>query len=344
MQASKTQSQDYSIVFLDMIGFSQKPMLAQIQCRDRFNAILGSALKPIQPDGMVQVETGEGAVIALPGQADKALFLALNLRNGLMDDKSRHEMPLQVRIAINTGPLELGTGINDQPIITGQGINLAQAVMHHGNPEQILVSAAYLDTILKMPGDFISIFAYEAVKTKKSEAAAFLIHFADSAVPPAMAQADAAPAAAVGERPSVSQRLSQLLSRLEPQTWAMMGLMAIFIGILSWLATSTAPLPDPTARPEIAVDTSVDSVNKTTAGAAKPAVADKLSAVVQFAVTPWGEVYIDGVKQGVAPPLTSVKVSPGTHEIEIRNPNAPVYQGRLELKAGEEFKIKHRFR
>ena len=67
------------------------------------------------------------------------------------------------------------------------------------------------------------------------------------------------------------------------------------------------------------------------------------AAVVSIAVTPWGEVYLDGRMQGVSPPLTELQVTPGKHEIEIRNMTFPAYVQSIQVKADEKVKIKHKF-
>lgn len=66
-------------------------------------------------------------------------------------------------------------------------------------------------------------------------------------------------------------------------------------------------------------------------------------ALVSIAVTPWGEVYLDGRMQGVSPPLTKLQVAPGKHEIEIRNTTFPAYVHNIQVKANEEIKVKHKF-
>ena len=66
-------------------------------------------------------------------------------------------------------------------------------------------------------------------------------------------------------------------------------------------------------------------------------------AVIEFAITPRGDVYIDGVLKGRAPPLKRLEVSPGPHTIELRNsPHAPL---KLEVNLGpaEEMTIAHSF-
>ena len=60
--------------------------------------------------------------------------------------------------------------------------------------------------------------------------------------------------------------------------------------------------------------------------------------IVHFVVTPWGEVYVDGKRQGVSPPLTSVSIAPGKHRIEIKNTAFPPYSQTYEIKPNEKLK------
>ena len=70
----------------------------------------------------------------------------------------------------------------------------------------------------------------------------------------------------------------------------------------------------------------------------------KLSARLGLAVSPWGEIYVDGKKRGISPPLTEIKLPPGKHAIEIRNASFPAYADTVNLEANAYLKIKHRFR
>ena len=64
---------------------------------------------------------------------------------------------------------------------------------------------------------------------------------------------------------------------------------------------------------------------------------------VGLAIAPWGEVYLDGKKQGVSPPLDTLIVTPGEHAIEIRNTSFAPYTLSIQVKADEQIKIKHKF-
>jgi serine/threonine-protein kinase len=67
------------------------------------------------------------------------------------------------------------------------------------------------------------------------------------------------------------------------------------------------------------------------------------AALLAFAVSPWGEVYVDGKKVGVSPPLKELKVAAGKHRIEIRNLNFAPYSEMLDLPAESTRRIKYKF-
>lgn len=66
-------------------------------------------------------------------------------------------------------------------------------------------------------------------------------------------------------------------------------------------------------------------------------------ATLSLAVSPWGEVFVDGKREGVSPPLNEIKVTAGKHKVEIRNPGFVPYRSTIELQAGASQKIKYKF-
>ena len=65
--------------------------------------------------------------------------------------------------------------------------------------------------------------------------------------------------------------------------------------------------------------------------------------VVVLAIAPWGEVYVDGDRVGVSPPVNEVEVAPGKRKIEIRNGSFPAYTQVVDVKADQKVRIKHKF-
>jgi len=78
-------------------------------------------------------------------------------------------------------------------------------------------------------------------------------------------------------------------------------------------------------------------------GSAAPVAPTEGSAWITLAIAPWGEVYVDGDRLGVSPPVNEVEVAAGKRKIEIKNGSFPVYTQVVDLKADQKLRIKHKF-
>jgi len=112
--------------------------------------------------------------------------------------------------------------------------------------------------------------------------------------------------------------------------------------------------PSPPAEPPAPASASpskagVVKAMPTAQAAAEPAPttaavpAAKAMARVGLAVAPWGEVYVDGKKRGISPPLSELKLAPGKHQIELRNTNFPPYTETVDAQPEASLKIRHKF-
>ncbi|MCX7627073.1 MAG: adenylate/guanylate cyclase domain-containing protein [Methylophilaceae bacterium] len=177
-----------SVVFLDIVGYSQKPVEEQIELKDRFNQLLSEALAGVAPADRIVLDTGDGAAIALMGAPEDALFIALSVRDGIIDGRGwdrrgggiadnvlptqvprrdKPLLPLEVRIGINLGPVRVVNDINGRPNIIGDGINVAQRVMSFAQPNQILVSRSYYEVTSRLTSELTQMFVYSGVKQDK---------------------------------------------------------------------------------------------------------------------------------------------------------------------------------
>lgn len=93
-----------------------------------------------------------------------------------------------------------------------------------------------------------------------------------------------------------------------------------------------------------APSTSAASAQTETASQPSLASEKRKTSVLVFAVSPWGEIYVDDEMVGIAPPLKELKVTPGKHRIEIRNEDAKPYTLTLDVASGANLKIKHKFK
>lgn len=93
------------------------------------------------------------------------------------------------------------------------------------------------------------------------------------------------------------------------------------------------------ARPDAAADSTED----TTAVPPQKSEVPVVPGSVRLAIQPWGEVYIDGAKRGVSPPMKSISLAPGTHHIEIRNGSFAPHKETIEVKSGGQITIQYVF-
>jgi eukaryotic-like serine/threonine-protein kinase len=82
---------------------------------------------------------------------------------------------------------------------------------------------------------------------------------------------------------------------------------------------------------------------KASVAAGGTAVTAATSGVLQIAVAPWGQVEVNGQAAGVTPPLTSLTLPVGTHQIVIRNADFPPYTATVVVDAQRGAVVKHRF-
>jgi serine/threonine-protein kinase len=90
----------------------------------------------------------------------------------------------------------------------------------------------------------------------------------------------------------------------------------------------------------------VEAVVAAVVPAAKPVLPPrppKATARLQLAVAPWGEVYVDGHREGVSPPVREILLPAGKHRIEIRNGAFPRHRETLVLEPRATARIKHKF-
>jgi serine/threonine-protein kinase len=74
-----------------------------------------------------------------------------------------------------------------------------------------------------------------------------------------------------------------------------------------------------------------------------PAPAAITSGQLLLAISPWGEVEIDGVKAGVSPPMSRVTLPQGDHTIVVRNNDNPPFMKTVRITSDEPVTLRYRF-
>ena len=402
-----------SVLFLDIVEYSQRSVAEQIALKERFNAVLTEAIAGVPTDDRIILDTGDGAAVSFLGDPEDTLFAGMSLRDAVSGQEATTGPRLQIRVGVNLGPVRLVKDINGNPNIIGDGINVAQRVMSFAEPGQILVSRSYYDVMARLSEDYAKLFHYEGAKTDKHVREHEV--YAISSVPHSLKRTVPVPAPRQAMRlPSL--RLPKIL-RLSPRRWpealSVNSKLLVVAPLTFTLIVGTGVIarsyrneddakPAPAARPPRAAPApkveaapprpataeaapapaskaeeptpaakeakvahrSKDQSPKGTVSLAKasdaaspPAAASSREpeavattapaprdSTVNIVALPWAEVFIDGTRQGVSPPLKVVSLKPGKHKVELRNGSFPPHVQTVDLRPGSEVSITHRFR
>jgi len=116
-------------------------------------------------------------------------------------------------------------------------------------------------------------------------------------------------------------------------------------------ATPPAPVrrtltaPGPRARgtaTATATATGADEAGRDSRSETPPPAAIGTGALL-LAVSPWGEVEIDGRPAGTTPPLTRLALPSGTHTVTLRNADFPPHTVQVHVGADKSVTLRHRF-
>lgn len=105
------------------------------------------------------------------------------------------------------------------------------------------------------------------------------------------------------------------------------------------------PAPAP-APPTPASSRAADSRAQRSAPASRAAAEPRRTVStgkVALNILPWGEVWVDGTRKGVTPPLRTLDLPVGRHNIEIRNPGFPSLTHSVDVTTGTTPEIVHEF-
>ena len=341
-----------SVVFLDIAEYSQKPVAEQLQLKQSFNGILASALDQVPVRDRIILDTGDGAAIAFLGDPEDALFCAMSIRDAAG--------ALPVRLGVNLGPVRLLKDLNGQINIIGDGINVAQRVMGFARPGQLLVSRSFYEVVSRLSRDYEKLFFHEGSRTDK-HVRAHEVYSVGSGIPAGRRVVDT-----VARLRDNGGRASWLATTgpLGLNRAAMLAASVVFVALVAIGLTMRAkPAREAaaaiSAEQALAVPAAANSAPAPVPApvpAPKPARAEPKQArrsptaaaprlgTIRLAIAPWGRVIVDGKERGVSPPLRKIEIPLGPHTVEIRNTTFPSHVAKVEVKAGESIRIKHRFR
>ena len=402
MQTAINRTFICSVVFLDIVEYSRKPVAEQIFFKERLNTLLTEALASVAPNDRIILDTGDGAALSFLGDPEDALYVGLALREALQKPQPLGP-ELKIRLGINLGPVRLVKDINGQPNIIGDGINVAQRVMGFSEPGQVLVSRSFYEVVSCLSEGYGQLFRYEGARTDKHVreheiytvlATTASLQRTTAAIP--RTRLPAGGAVVLDKLTQTAVAVSDNLRR-KPRLGtglAVAAILSVAVGLRLARQPAAAPVPPlptppqraaaapapalaravPSAKPDMSGTPAAAPAKpagtpaRSTAASAKPKPTTRAArtppapladeeplaepetvalaaapATLNLAISPWGEIHIDGRLRGVSPPLRDIELTPGRHRVEIRNANFPPHVEIVDAKAGGRIRIRHKF-
>jgi hypothetical protein len=289
---------------------------------------------------------------------------------------------LPVRLGVNLGPVRLVKDLNGQMNIIGDGINVAQRVMSFSRPGQLLVSRSFYEVVSCLSRDYLNLFRHEGSRTDKHVREHEVYSVAGAPAARRVADAESAInggslGAWLGGNGPLGIRRSAMVAA--PAVFVVLLGGGLAISILSGGGES-AVAAVPAAAPKLVNASELLRAAPAEKPAVKAAVLERKAAIdrkaaekkaaaekrvekvaaarparvevpaagaaegkVVMAITPWGDVFVDGQRRGASPPIQSLDLPAGPHRIEIRNGQFPAYVQQIVVKPGEPVRIRHRF-
>jgi class 3 adenylate cyclase len=334
-----------SVLFLDIVEYSKKPVSDQMELKQAFNKALAKALEHVAPRDRIILDTGDGAAVTFMGDPEDALFAAMAVRDA--------SGGVPVRLGVNLGPVRLVKDLNDQVNIIGDGINVAQRVMSFSSPGQLLVSRSFYEVVSCLSRDYARLFRHEGARTDKHVRE----HDVYSVVGTSNRVGDTTAHARASEprRGFLGLRPSALIAAPVVFLLIVGGALGARMALEPAPAAAVAPVPEPkkaavTPKANLApVKTAAaDAPTKVAAAesvksARKPAPPAKAGKVMVAVKPTGGEVVVDGKSHGMASPQRELMLAPGTYEIEVRS-NLQRQMHKVQVKSGEASKVEYSFR
>lgn len=140
-----------SIIFIELINFTQYTDAEQINIKYSLNQLVSAALKEYARSDRVLLDKGDAIIIAYMAAPEDVLAIVLDIQNGIKQHNDQGLSPLLARIGIHLGAIRVVKDINDQLNVMGKGLSEAQQIAQLAQANTIVVSPAFYAVSLPLP-------------------------------------------------------------------------------------------------------------------------------------------------------------------------------------------------
>ena len=364
-----------SVLHIEIAQYAERPVFEQIQLTALLHGLIDSVSLAIDTGDWFKVSREESIAIIFPSEPSACFQLARRLKDALDNQSLFRDAPFH--IGLNLGPVNLSTSELGLLQINGQGVDDAAQIARGGELGEILISRAFYAVLARVCKDY-GLLQYKAFVSDERDETIAVYRIADNADEPDVGTQARVP----DTTPTVIPRrnshwaytavpATMLLTAVimlanrppvtEPQPTVALAEKTIAV---TPSASPSPPAATPAAEinlpePKITEPPPALVIAEQSASVALPAdsfvlataVTDSLqpapvfpkSGTLRLAVKPWGEVYVDGKKVGVTPPLHKITVKSGKRKIEVRNANFLPYSAIVDVKPQSFLSIAHQF-
>ena len=370
-----------SVLFLDIVEYSKKAVADQLHLKQAFNQLLSKALEEVPSRDRIILDTGDGAAVTFMGDPEDAMFAAMSVRdmaaatpNGALPVRLGVNLgPVRLVKDLNGQMNIIGDGINvaqrvmsfSRPgqllvsrsfyeVVSCLSRDYMNLFRHEGSRTDKHVREHEVYSVAGAPAARRVADAESAINggslgawlggngpfgvRRSAMVAAPAVFFAllGAGLVISLLSGEESAVAAVPAATAPSQ--PKLVNASELLRTAPAEKPAVKKAILERRAALDKKTVERKATPEKRVER---------VAAAKPERIEPPAAAAEgkvvMAITPWGDVFVDGQRRGASPPIQSLDLPAGPHRIEIRNGDFPAYVQQIVVKPGEPVRIRHRF-
>ncbi|MBI1397388.1 MAG: hypothetical protein GC151_15560 [Betaproteobacteria bacterium] len=362
------------VLWVDMVDYGRADVSTQVSLRTALNDLLARALSPVPEDARVVLETECGLAVCFLSSASDAARVGRALFDAT---PAAGELAGCLRIGLNVGAVAVTVEHGEVTGLSGDGMRVAECLADFATAGQALGSVSFLAALRRAdrrrsrwfsPDGTRSdaqlrtheVFALRATGRNRPDV---LHHILDRTPGGPWRRTTVAGAAALTSCLFLVGAVVMDRSHGPGAATARAGHVAATTvdapASSVWSANradrpsgaagadradpthANAPLADtiPPRSGDVPGGTPGTPVN----GQSHPGRTHADNAVIRLAISPWGEVIVNGSRVGVSPPLNAVEVPPGKVTIEIRNGPSATYERTLALGPGQRVRVKHKF-
>ncbi len=347
-----------SVLVAEIAGYENRPVFEQIDLTSRCRQLIELGIAEISCPDVLHIAGESKVLIVFPGDPVECLRFSGWLENLLEHDNRLKNFPL--RVGVNLGAVTLLRNERGEMTATGVGVDDALRIAQSGRIREVLFSRAYY-TVLSRATMNDRLLHHRAFISDEHDQSLAVYEIARPDAAQATPSDTPVQAPAISKRArwsavaAISIAVAGSFTLLDRETNAPIQPTQI-ANVGPKVGVAIAPKVEAPAQivitePEPVMVSNVDVVTAITDQVvfAKPAVqptrkmADLAHVTVQLAIKPWGEIYVDGKKVGVTPPLNKIKLPPGKRDIVVRNSDFVPFHTTLDVQPESLLQVSHRF-